>query len=494
MRNAYPFSRRFLRLLLLTCCLGFSLLLGSARRAAAQTAPDTTRLHYSEEVVTNPLPDATLRVERADRHLWKLGLNNFLFNQALGSTGDYSRLGLHLAYEHQLGSPAWSVLGEVSPAISHFRADAGRDWERILSVRTQLAGRYYYNLERRRRLGRRTSGFSANYLSLALGAGLGRRAHETPFFLYLDSGGPLVSTDLALLYGLQRRLGRYGFIDANLGFASRLGTGSSDWFEPALSLRVGLLLGSAPPFSARPVPANADESLRPRLYVGAQAGFYGYRVRYSAEYPYPPDVVQSTPRETRIVHYGLYAGEYGEGYGAYSDNLGTTLPYLYAGYYLTPRLAVQLGVQRGGEVRDNSTYFSTPGVPDSAFSVANGRFERRHLALPVLLRFGLTPAFLRRWQLDALAGLVPVWSSAEFREYLLVSRHLTNQQTFGFRRTDFGLHGSLGFNIAYGFGRRRRVQLTGEAVLNKDLRTLFEDKGSWQGGLSAGLRYRFGYH
>jgi hypothetical protein len=85
------------------------------------------------------------------------------------------------------------------------------------AVRSQLAGRYYYNLNRRIRKGKSASNFSANYLSLALGSSLGRQAQETPFFGY-DYGGPLARVDAAVLYGLQRRLGRYGFVDFNFGF------------------------------------------------------------------------------------------------------------------------------------------------------------------------------------------------------------------------------------------------------------------------------------
>lgn len=508
MTNASTFFGRLL--------LWGSLLLSSLG-AAAQTAPDTTRLRYSEEVLTKPLPDASLGVQREAAGLWKLGLNNFAANQVNdhATENDYRRLGLHLAYEHQLGSPTWSVLGEVSPALAYFKPAINQPTERLLRVRAQLAGRYYYNREQRLLRGRRIGSFSSNYLALALGAGLGRRAHETPFFLYFDNGGPLVSTDLALLWGLQRRLGRYGFIDANAGFASRLGAEGGDRFGLALSLRVGLLLGSplprparpaapayppgAPPYPMQPVPAYADESLRPRLYVGVQRGFFGYRVQYPDGYPYPPDVRQGDPQvEQQVVNYK--DSELGQkGYRTYSDYLDTTLPYLYAGYYLQPRLALELGVLGGTQNLGNDTYFrkvsGRPGqVYDSVFSLTNGRLKQRRLALPVLLRYSLTSFFLRRLQVEAVGGFTPVWSAAEFREYLIVNHQVTDQQTAGFRHTDFSVHGSLGLDLAYGVGRRRRVQLTYQTVYNQDLRTLFKDSNADGGfGFSLGLRYRFAY-
>lgn len=491
MRNAPPFYRRFLRLL--PCFFRAGLLLGSIGGAVAQTAPDTTHLRYGEEVSAELPPPAPLPVQREARQVWKLGLNNFLFDAHPYNQLDsyYSRFGLHLAYERQLGSPAWSVLGEVSPAIASYRPNASAGLEQALSVRAQLAGRYYYNLERRLLRGRRTGSFSANYVGMALGAGLGRRAHETPFYLFPDNHGRLVTPDVALLYGLQRRLGRRGFIDANVGLAGLLVKGAGYPVTFSSSLRVGVLLGSPPPAPARPVPADADESLRPRLYVGVRSGIYGYQVTYSGQYPYPPNREQRTPLGVERVYYGLYAGERGEGYGTYTDYVATfAMPYFYAGYYLAPRLAVQLGVQRQLNRRVNYTFFATP---TDTIQVGNGLFERRDLALPVLLRYGLTPAFLRRWQFDVVGGLVPVWSSAEFREQQIVNYAVTTQPTFGFRRSGFSLHGSLGLDAAYGFGRRRRVQATFEAVVNKDLRTFFEDKGSLQGGMSLGLRYRFGY-
>ena len=252
--------------------------------------------------------------------MWKLGLNNLVVDTQPASNLDsyYSRFEVHLAYEHQLGSPAWSVLGEVSPTLAFYRLSVEHESERELSVRTQLAGRYYYNLELR--LGRRTDGFSANYFSLALGAGLGQRAHDTPFYLFRGNHGRLVTPDVALLYGIQRRLGRRGFIDANVGLASLL-LANTEHADVTIrtSLRVGLLLGSPLSTPARPVLADAAESLWPHWYVGVGVGVYGYQVRYSTQYPYPPNVDLSTPQGGQRVHYGPYYGQYGEGYDTYRD-------------------------------------------------------------------------------------------------------------------------------------------------------------------------------
>lgn len=477
--------------------LGASLLVGTASRAAAQAQPDTTHLRYSEEVRPPAGADAPLRVQQEQRSLWKLGLNNFLlFSASFGPDTYYTRYGFHLAYERKLPDPAWSVLAEVSPALTRYRPTPGAASPQHLSVRAQVAGRYYYNRERRLRLGRQVGSFSANYVSAALGTGLGRDSHETPFFIYQNDTRQLVTGDAALLYGLQRRLGRYGFVDANLGVAMLL----AGWpvVCPISSLRIGLTLGHQPEaYRERLAPASEVATLLPRLYAGASIGGYFYHVRYSAQNPYPAPVVHTSPTETQTTTYPV---TYQGGYGNYAQYVSAgPVPYLYVGYYLRPRLAVQLGFQYGETFADEpvGTVFTTP---ESTFAVPNQTLKERGLALPVLVRYGLTSTFLKRWQFDALGGLVPVWSSVDFREYAIANRQVTTQETFGFQRRAFGLHAVLGLDASYAFGRRRRVQATTEITVNKDVETGFranpddvQSGATLASGFSFGLRYRFGY-
>jgi hypothetical protein len=486
------------------------LLVGSARSAAAQTVPDTTQLKYGEEVAPPPA-NVPLRVQEEQRSLWKLGLNNFLpSSTSFGTEAYYTRYGLHLAYERKLSDPAWSVLGEVSPSITRYRPDASAGSRRSLGLRTQVAGRYYYNRERRLLQGRNVVNFSANYVSVALGTGLGRGSHETPFFLYRNTGRQFVTADVAVLYGLQRRLGRYGFVDYNIGLAVLLLAGKP---TVALSenLRIGLTLGPQPPrYVKRLAPASEITTLRPRFYAGAEIGGYFYRVRHSERNPYPARRVSTTPTETQITNYPETGRD---GYGTYAQPVSAgPIPYVYAGYYLAPRLAVQLGFQYGETFNDEpvGTLFVTGA---DTVAVPNQTLKERGLALPVMLRYSLTPSFLRRLQFDAMGGLIPVWSSVSFREYAIAGRQVTAQETFGFQRRAFGLHAALGLDASYAFGRRRRVQVNTQLVMNKDVRTFFEEgsvlddnngnapgdspyakSGSFMaGGFSFGLRYRFGY-
>jgi len=238
---------------------GLALSLSGLRPALAQTQPDSISTHYEEEVAPAPLaPQAPRGVQVQEQHLWKLGLNNLFFLptnwsreiSAVPSGSRYGRYGLHLAYERKLARPAWSVLAEISPYLLDYAPAGEASAGPALCARAQVAGRYYYNLSRRLRLGKSTGTFAGNYFSVALGGGFGRRAHETAFLFYRQSG-PFARFDAALLYGLQRRLGRHGFADFNVGIplAFSSGASTSTYYIGALgptlavNLRLGLCLG-----------------------------------------------------------------------------------------------------------------------------------------------------------------------------------------------------------------------------------------------------------
>ncbi|HEX8425895.1 hypothetical protein [Hymenobacter sp.] len=234
-----------LRTLLLCLLLGLSL----PQLAAAQTAPDSTRVRYSEETVEEPDSARTsalkqtynkvARLQIEEQRLWKIGLNNYT-----GAVSTipvrYTRYGLYLIYEQKLRSDV-SVMAELAPDFTHYRPVDGDPLRKRFSVRSQLAGRFYYNLDQRIRKGKSASNFSANYLSLAVGNGFGRGAHETPFYYY-ESSKPIVRADMAILYGLQRRIGQYGFVDFNVGICTKLAPEIND-FGFTATLRLGLALG-----------------------------------------------------------------------------------------------------------------------------------------------------------------------------------------------------------------------------------------------------------
>ncbi len=476
-----------------------ALLLGLAGRAAAQTTPaDTTRLHYREETAPAPPADAALLVQRPDRDQWKLGLNNFIvngypFSQTKDVPGYYTRYGLHLAYERRLGR-AWSGQVEISPAITHYRPQGASGPVRPgAQLRGQLAGRYYHNLERRLRQGYRTAGFSANYVSLALGVGVGEALPETPFYLLGSGRGP--AADVALLYGLQRRLGRYGFVDINLGVSGLLWEGQLQKISPAASLRLGLALpalGSEAPLVAAPDEVN---TLLPRFFVGLQFGDSRYYIHNSRANPYPASYRETTNGYEKSVNYGSFAPEYTDPViGRHEhDNDGTS--YLYGGYYFTPRLAVQLGAQYGVSTR-GWPLGTTAGVRRAGEDwrpLQNRELKQYLLATPVQVRYALTRAFRRRLQVEVVGGLTPVWSRVRFREYETAGYAVTDQVKTGFERTALGLTANLGGSLGYSLDRRRRLQATLDYGLLQDLHSLLSAPSPFSTYAKIGVRYRFGY-
>lgn len=239
-------ARRPTVLLLLLLALG-----GTAAAQTQPAAPDSSRISYEEETMPAPLgppvgsePTSLSRLTRLqveEQELWKLGLNNF------GVDEYESRFGVHLGYERKL-STAWSVLGELSPDIFRYQHDsADVNTHTAVGARVQVGSRYYYNLNQRIRKGKSASNFSANYLGLGLGAGLGRYSKLSPFYNYGRRGQPVRAVAM-VQYGLQRRLGRYGFVDFNVGIPFLLTPDPSTdddllHLRLRLNLRIGLALG-----------------------------------------------------------------------------------------------------------------------------------------------------------------------------------------------------------------------------------------------------------
>jgi hypothetical protein len=444
--------------------LGVGLLTAICFRVSAQTAPDTTRISYSEETIIAPATEPPMRLQPENHHLWKLGLTNIRFlvtDQELY----YFRYGIDVAYEHKLKDPSWTVLGEVTPALTSYRSAQGRPLSQKLGLNAQVAGRYYYNLNRRLRLGKNISNFSADYLSAGLGAGLEQQIRETQQH-YVAPSGSWLRVNATVLYGLQRRIGRYGFIDYNFGVGAFL-SDSKLSVRPAGHIQLGFAFSSLPAAAYVPktIPFDKDVALQPKAYAGFQLGAYLYRVRYAEANPYRG---ATPPRRG--------------GVGTYDQPI--LMPYAYVGYYVLPRLAVQVGMQREREEYRAST-------PEVLGLVRDSITNKNDFALPVMLRYSLKRSFLKRWQLDVVGGVVSHWSSVSYQEREFLNEELSDE--YGFQRSAFGLHASAGLQANYGFGRRRRLQATTEFVLTKDLSSSFDDNTLQWGFSFIGLRYRFGY-
>ncbi|MEJ7659755.1 MAG: hypothetical protein WKG07_09075 [Hymenobacter sp.] len=312
---------------------------------------------------------------------------------------------------------------------------------------------------------------------MAVGAGLGRHTRDTPFYYYFPGSGASDKglADFAVLYGLQRRLGRRGFIDANVGITQLIAPKFSD-LQLNASLRVGLLLGAAPPRPPLPLRLSAaeDATLRPRYYVGAQLGSYNYPVRFPDFNPYAalPGGSPSFFQEP--------------GVGSYSIEVKN--PYVYAGYQLRPRLALQLGYQGQAGTGHSGSYslVGTQKIP----SYASETYQQT-LTFPVLLRRTLTRQYQQRLQFDVVGGVALSYARVRFSRTDYNNGQVTKQFALARQTTDVHAIGGLG--IGYGFGRRRKLQATAEYVFIQNLQNSFTGFNSVEAGGSLGLRYRFAH-
>ncbi|WP_167855502.1 hypothetical protein [Hymenobacter fodinae] len=190
---------------------------------------DSSRVSYEEEEAQSDFNlkeryNYLVRSKVEETQLWKLGLNDVGF--------DFGRFryGIYLIYERKLRT-SFSVLGELNPTAQpgyRYIYDpntniGGLEKTRYLNLGAQIAGRYYYNLNKRIRKGKSANNFSADYLSASIktnGAYIPRNTHNNTY----SGGDPkeyLVEVpQFSVRYGLQRRLGRYGFVDGNLGLAT----------------------------------------------------------------------------------------------------------------------------------------------------------------------------------------------------------------------------------------------------------------------------------
>ncbi|MEL7533322.1 MAG: hypothetical protein AAFN10_18560 [Bacteroidota bacterium] len=157
---------------------------------------------------------------------------------------------LHLSYEHKV-KPAWSINTEVSSPYL-----IGKDGtQSLLPFASGIVGvgvgpRYYPMFARLHALGERQNHLSADYISLLIGtrlkqtAGGGTATDRRPNW-YTDN------VAFSLLYGIQRRIYNYLYIDFNIGLKTAYGDPSRQWgpslsiknkwqIQPVTSLRLGV--------------------------------------------------------------------------------------------------------------------------------------------------------------------------------------------------------------------------------------------------------------
>ena len=157
---------------------------------------------------------------------------------------------LHLSYEHKV-KPAWSINTEVSSPYL-----LGKDGTQSLLpfasgiVAVGVGPRFYPMFARLHALGERQNHLSADYISLLVGT----RLKQTPGGGTATDLRPSWYTDnvaFSLLYGIQRRIYNYLYIDFNIGLKTAYGDPSRQWgpslsikskwqIQPVTSLRLGV--------------------------------------------------------------------------------------------------------------------------------------------------------------------------------------------------------------------------------------------------------------
>lgn len=144
--------------------------------------------------------DYFTRATVEEKSMFKVGISE------LGYGGYYGLFLEHaFAYERKINVP-FSVLAQYRNGMSGWQSN---------HLGLDLAVRYYYSLPRRIRQGKSANNLSANYFSVQnsnqwFGNSSyvnGRRVDSKTHF----------NNGFSVLYGLQRRLGKYGYIDVNAG-------------------------------------------------------------------------------------------------------------------------------------------------------------------------------------------------------------------------------------------------------------------------------------
>jgi len=153
-------------------------------------------------------------------------LPNTLFKLGTGLSrqsgyGSYSGLLLPitLGIEHQF-TPKISVYFNLSPmlranGLGHRPNDL--PFLQLSRINADLGARYYYNQAKREQRGRAHGPFVGNYLALQVGSDIYSYRYETydtrRYYGYDYS-------HIALLWGMQRRIGQWGLFDGNVGIAA----------------------------------------------------------------------------------------------------------------------------------------------------------------------------------------------------------------------------------------------------------------------------------
>lgn len=199
---------------------------------AAYSQTDSVKVEFSQEKVTTAnkieeaLCDVLTRREKSEKDLWKFNL----IGTFLG--------GFNIAYEIKI-IPKWSCnIQSITDFSKQYRLSSlgiltSLNRNAVFEQDLNFQLRYYYNSGRRIRLGKK-SGFSGNYFGLALNNQY-TFSRNNPWeyignadsFIYdirmdwITHSNSFLNS-LNFIYGIQRKIGRVGYIDGSLGLGLKV--------------------------------------------------------------------------------------------------------------------------------------------------------------------------------------------------------------------------------------------------------------------------------
>jgi hypothetical protein len=176
----------------------------------ATAQQDSVSVTYAEE----PADSSSFSLKEKYKYFTRANVEEtFMIKAGLSNIGYGGFAGLFLehtfAVEKKLNVP-FSVLAQYRMGMNGWQHN---------HLGLDVALRYYYSLPRRIRQGKSANNLSANYFSVQLDntwEGSGNTITGPGGVAYSDEQARY-SSRVLLVYGIQRRLGRHGYVDFNLG-------------------------------------------------------------------------------------------------------------------------------------------------------------------------------------------------------------------------------------------------------------------------------------
>jgi len=164
--------------------------------------------------------EKVIMTEREEKTLVKVDLLGPFF-YVLSGIDSSKHNAVRVSFEQKF-KPEWSWIAAFDAQVNRYA---------VTEVRYNAGVRYYFNMQKRILKGKSADNFSANYIS--------------PRVSYRRR--PKINQDqisIDLLFGIQRRLWKYGFLDFDIGFENLISSFENDNFGVGItsSLQLGIAL------------------------------------------------------------------------------------------------------------------------------------------------------------------------------------------------------------------------------------------------------------